>query len=304
MTRTFSLLPLALLTFCVCAGAHAQTKKSAAMAMAIPSKAASARAAMPPALISEPVLVKVNGQPIPVSRFNVALQIAQAQGAADSPELRSTLRAQLVAQELIRQETIKLKLQNDPFVIAAREQATQVAMAQRYLAAAIKPEAVTEEAVRARFEEIVATLGEREFKPRAIAVASEEQARELLQSLRKRESSFDDLARRYSVLPSASKGGAMDWISFKLPAQAGKSQGLPLNLANALGALAPSAMLAEPIAFDGRFYIVRLDDARPTKVPVYDDVKPALRQALETQAMERATAALMSRLINSARIEQ
>ncbi len=249
------------------------------------------------------VFVRVNGHAISRLQFDTALRIAMAQGAADSPELRSTLRAQMIAQELMRQEALKLNLQNDPAVIAAREQAGMLAMMQRYVSTTARPTVVTEEAVHKRYEEVVASLGEQEYKSRAIAVDSEATAQEALARLRKQEGSFDEIARKYSVLPSASAGGQMDWVSFKQPLKEGHTQGIPLPMANALVALKPGSVLAEPIAYDGKFYIVGLDQVRPTQVPKYDDVKDALRKALESQAAEKATAALISRLINSARIE-
>jgi len=223
-------------------------------------------------------------------------------GIQDSPELREALRAQLVSQEVLRQAALKLKLQNHPLVVEARKQAETEAMAQIYLRQEVKPEPVSEAEVRARYEAIVSTLGDKEYKLRLIALTDKESATQILERIRKGES-FDALARKHSVLPSAALGGAMEWVSFKLPAEQGKTQGVPVPLANLAATLPVGALPAEPLAADGRFYLVRVDEVRPTKVPDYATVKPQLRQLLEGQALEKATARLMGRLIGAARIE-
>jgi parvulin-like peptidyl-prolyl isomerase len=244
-------------------------------------------------------VARVNGVPISAATFAAALQVALAQGATDSPEVRAVVRQRLIAMEVLRQEAAKHKLQTDPSVLEARD----LAMVQRYLRDALKPAPVPEAAVRSRYDAIVAGLGSREYKLSLIAVADEATARNLIASLRKNEAGFEDLARKHSLLPSRAAGGALDWVSFPLPPQEGKTQGLPLPVANVAAALAPGALAAEPIAAEGRFHLVRLDASRPTRIPEYDDVKAALRRALEAQELERATAALMGRLIGAARIE-
>jgi len=258
-------------------------------------------ASQPPA--SQPSIARVNGTPIPYARFEMALKLAVAQGGSDTPELRNMIKGQLVAQELLRQEALKKKLQNDPLVVAARDEAGNRAMIERYVATAVKPQAVTDVDIRARYDAILASLGEREYKPSLIAVATENEARDILGRLKRNEGNFADLARTHSKLVSRNAGGAMDWLSFPLPAAQGRTAGLPLGVAQALAALTPGAISAEPIAADGAFWIVRLEESRATQIPDYAAVQPALRRALETQALEQASAALMQRLVANARIE-
>lgn len=271
----------------------------AVLAILLPVLAGEAAAAKGPAAKETPAAARVNGVPIPMVRFDEALHLAIAQGKADTPELRAAIRNQLVAREVFRQEAVKRGWQNDPQVLEARDSA----MIQRYLKDAVRPEPVAESAVRARYESIVAGLGEREFHFRLIAVADETKARELLAVLKAGQADFAALARQHSLLPSRDKGGEMDWISFKTPAEEGHTQGLPLPLANAVASLPAGALSAEPISWQGRWYLARMDEVRPTRIPAYDEVKAALRRALEAQALEKATAELVARLIANAKIQ-
>lgn len=246
-----------------------------------------------------PAAARVNGAAIPLARLDEAVRLAVAQGNADTPELRAALRSQLVAREVFRQEAVKRGWQNDPQVLEARD----AAMIQRYLKDAVRPEAVPESAVRARYDAIVAGLGEREFRFRLIALGDEKRARELLASLKEGKADFAESARRESLLPSREKAGEMDWVSFKTPAVEGRTQGLPLPLANMIAALPAGALGAEPVSWQGRWYLVRLDESRPTRIPAYEEVGANLRRALEAQALEKATAELVARLIANAKIQ-
>lgn len=251
--------------------------------------------------------VRINGIGIPVSSFESALQVAESRGAADTPELRTYVRAQVIAQEVLCQEAAKKKLQNDPAVVAARDAAAKAAetqaMIQRYLALTLKPSPVTDADVRARYDAIRASLGDTEYKASVIAVGSEAEARDLLAKLQQGNVDFADLARQYSTLPSRANGGALDWISFPVPVVEGNTQHLPIAIARALSALKPQTVSADPIAVDGRYYLLRLDESRATHIPAYAEAAPGLRHALEAQAMQRASAELMQQLLKNAKVE-
>jgi peptidyl-prolyl cis-trans isomerase C len=249
--------------------------------------------------LSGSVVAKVNGVAIPQARFDEALAAVRARGTPDSPELRANIKNQLIAREVFRQEAVKRKLQNDPLVLDARDSA----MIQRFLLLNVRPVPVADEAVRARFDAIVTTLGPTEYHARIIAVANDAKAKDVIDTLKAGRADFATLARQTSQLPNAQRGGELDWTSFPQPPVEGRTQGLPLPIAQALTALKPGAVSA-PIAYQGGVYLVQLDESRPTKVPNYDDVKATLRQALEAQALERATAEFVTRLIGAAKIEQ
>jgi parvulin-like peptidyl-prolyl isomerase len=246
-----------------------------------------------------PAIATVNGKPIAQAQFDRALQQAKAGGAADSEALRAAIKNQLIARELFRQQAEIQKLQNDPQVLEARDNA----MIQLYLKREIKPAPVSEAQVRARFDAIVATLGEQEYKPRVIEVADAALAGQLAAQLAADPGRFPELARQHSSSPSAQRGGELDWVSFKTPVEAGKTQGLPLPVAEAIAGLRAGQVMAEPVVFNGRYYLIKLDEVRPTQVPDYAKASVPLREMLERRALEQATAELVTRLIKNAKIE-
>jgi parvulin-like peptidyl-prolyl isomerase len=251
---------------------------------------------------ADAVVARVNGMPISEVAFLRALAQATAAGAADSPELRALVRSQLIARELFLQQARKQKVDDDIKVKEAAIEARDNATVQIFLQRAVKPKAVSEDDVRKQYEIIKAGLGDLEYKPRIMLVQDEATARGVIAQLRSG-GSFDALARLYSSAPSAARGGALDWVSFKAPPTAGKTQGIPLAVAQAMTKLKKGMLGADPIEADARWYVVQMDDVRATVVPDYESVKPMLRRMLEARDIQRAAESLVKDLLAKAKVE-
>ncbi|MBU9562487.1 peptidyl-prolyl cis-trans isomerase [Burkholderia multivorans] len=245
-------------------------------------------------------VASVNGVPITQAQIDEAVRVAKA---PDTPALRTALKNQLIARELFRQAALKQHYDTKPQVVAAVEQAKTLAMTQAYLSDQVKPVPVTDADVKARYDAIVATLGENEYKPSVIAVNDADTAKQIIARLKKGED-FAKLAQQFSKGPAAAQGGALNWISFKTPIEAGHTQNWPQPLAEALVKLPQGGLTREPVQVGDAYWIVRADDKRPTQVPTFDQAKDTLRQQLEQVAMEKATAQVVADLIRGARIQQ
>jgi parvulin-like peptidyl-prolyl isomerase len=245
----------------------------------------------------------VNGVPVKQKALEQAVQHAISQGNADSPQLREAIKNQLIARELFVQEAVKQSLDRDPEVLEIAEEAKRTAMVQRYLRATIKPNAVTEDMAKVHYEKTKASLGQREFKVRVMQLPNEVRAKELLAQIGKGED-FAELARQWSLAPSATRGGEVpDWVTFKSPPQEGQTMGVPLPIAQALEKL-QKGKVSDPISFGGRWWLVKLEDSRPTRVPSYEESRQTIYKFLSTQELERATSELIARLLKAANISQ
>jgi parvulin-like peptidyl-prolyl isomerase len=248
-------------------------------------------------------IATVNGVPIPQKALDQAVQRAVSQGNADSPQLREAVKQQLLARELLVQEATKQNFDKDPEVLAIVDEARRTAMVQRYLRATIKPSPVTEEQVRAQYEQARTNAGPREFKLRVMQLPSEIRAKEILAQINKGKD-FAALARQWSVDPSSTRGGEQpDWVTFRSPPQEGQTNNVPLAFAQALDKL-PKGKVSEPIALGGTWWLIRLDDVRPTRIPSYDEARPEIYNLLSMQELQRATGELVSRLLKGAKIVQ
>ena len=246
------------------------------------------------------VVARVNGAPITQAQLDAALR---AVNTPVTPQIRDAVKNQLIARELFRQAAEKGHYDTRPNVRLAMEQAKVLSMTQDYLRDAIKPGPVSEADVRAKFDAIVATLGEFEYKPSAIVVKDADTAQKLLEQIKKG-GDFAQLARQNSQGPTAAQGGVLNWVSFKLPLQEGRTQNWPLPLAAALVQLPEGAVSAAPVQVGETFWLLRVEAKRPTQIPQYEQIKDALRKQLETIEVQKATQQVVVDLMKSARIQQ
>ncbi|MEN2469298.1 peptidyl-prolyl cis-trans isomerase [Burkholderia sp. GS2Y] len=242
----------------------------------------------------------VNGAPITQADVDAMLR---ASGQPDSPQIRDTIKQQLITRVLIQQAAEKANYADKPEVKAAMQQAKASAEVQLYVRDNLKPEPVTDAQVKARYDELVAALGKNEYKPRLIVVKDPATAATVLSEL-KSGKSFDGLARQYSMAPSRDTGGELPWVSFNTPAAEGKTAGLPLPIAQALEKLTVGAATKDSIPVDGVRAIVKLDAKRPTQVPGFETAKPGLQQQLQAIAVEKASAQMIGNLLKDAKITQ
>jgi peptidyl-prolyl cis-trans isomerase C len=265
---------------------------------------ASAPGASPPA----GTLAVVNGVSIPETQLDEAVRVAVQVGhQTDTPQLRQVLKQQLIVRELFRQNAQKAGYGAKPEVQQAMEQAKTNAETQLYLKDNVHPEAVTDAQVKARYDEIIGSLGKEEYKPRLIVVPDAATATIVLTHLKSGQA-FDALARQYSTAPGAAAGGALPWVSFRTPAEEGKTQGLPLAVAQAIEQLPVGAVTPQPVALgkdgEGSFAVVKLDTKRSTQIPSFDQAKETIRQQLQALALEKAIARFTTGVVKSASIQQ
>jgi parvulin-like peptidyl-prolyl isomerase len=247
------------------------------------------------------VVAIVNGTQITQAQLDRAL--AQT-GVTANPNVAQALKQQLIARELFRQQAAKNpSYEKLPTVKQAVQEAHDAAITQAWLKDNIKPAPVSDEQVKARYDAIVSSLGDKEYKARVIQVGDDVTATQVITQL-KQGTDFAKLAQQYSTAPNKARGGELDWVSFKVPVEEGKSQNLPLPLAREIVVLQPGAISANPVEVGNQRYIVKVDAVRPTQVPAFDSVKPAIKQALETAELERATVQLVGGLLKTAKVVQ
>jgi parvulin-like peptidyl-prolyl isomerase len=251
---------------------------------------------------AKPVAV-VNGVRIEQQAFDQLLQQAIKQGSPDSAQLRGRVRDQLIARELFLQQATSRNLDTDPQVQAAVEEAKKNAMIARYLKDAIRPRQISEDELHEQYEKAKARLGPKEYKLRVIQLATEDKAKQIRARLLKKDAAFADLAKQESLSPSAQNGGELEWMSFKSPAQEGETGRLPLTIAQTVEKLAPGK-ISEPIGVKDMWWLVKLDEVRPTRVPTFEEARPQLVNALNSRELERATNELVQKLFKESTITQ
>ena len=251
--------------------------------------------ALPQTKLDAGVTASVTGQAIPQTLLDQVLHLSVAKGAQNSAELRRTILDETISHEVLAQEARRLKLDKAPAAQADLELMRQNYLAELAMNDYLVKNPVTEEAVRAEYDRQVKAIADqgdvKQYQPSVMVLASESEAKALLQQLRSGQA-FEQLAREKSVdTPTRSNGGSMGWV---LPGQIAPA------IANVMVNLGKGALVNAPIQTAAGWVILRLDDVRPFIAPSFEDSKNQLRQMLAQQKVTE----LLRKLREAAKIVQ
>jgi peptidyl-prolyl cis-trans isomerase C len=219
----------------------------------------------------------VNGKPIPQSRFDTIMNSQAAQGQPDTPQLRDAIRERLIRIELLGQEAEKKGVDKKPEVAAQIAMTRQDVLIGAYLQDYVKAHPVTDDMIKAEYETLRKTLGEKEYKARHILVDNEDEAKAIIVKL-KAGAKFEDLAKDSKDPGSKERGGDLGWsnkASYVKP------------FSDAMSALEKGKFTETPVKSDYGYHIIQLEDVRDMKAPALDEIKPQLTQRLQQQMIEK-----------------
>ncbi|NBV75754.1 MAG: hypothetical protein EBR59_07315 [Methylococcaceae bacterium] len=241
------------------------------------------------------VAATVNGVEISDTAFYQLLKAQNAANRADTYELRTSIKDELINREVLAQEAVKQGLDKTPQGKVALEQARNLALVELLFNHANTAEPVTDKEVQDEYNRQAQILGSGEglvqYRLSIIALNNAAEAEKVLARLKKGES-FEALAKAHSIDPTKEQGGDVGWV---LPSQIS-----PL-VANVMVNLAKGALPVAPIKMaDNLFQIIRYEDKRPYKVPSFEESKILVRNGL-IQAKRQA---LIQKLRTSATINQ
>ncbi len=240
---------------------------------------------------STAAVAKVNGVVIPQARLEFMVKAAVAQGQPDSPEMRNTLRENLIAEEVIVQEALKKGLDRNSDVITQTELARQAILVRAYQADYIKNNTVSDDVLRREYETVKAQMGDKEYKARHILVETEAEAKDIIASLKKKGASFEKLAKDKSIdVGSKNNGGELGWSA---------AAAYVKPFADALQNLKKGNTTDKPVQTSFGWHIIRLEDIRPTVTPPFEEVKMNMQQ----RVLQRNFAAVVQDLRSKAKVE-
>ena len=122
----------------------------------------------------------------------------------------------------------------------------------------------------------MAANGGKEYRARHILVEKEDEAKALIEQIKKG-AKFEDLAKKSSKDPgSGANGGDLDW--------AGASSYVA-EFSNAMVKLDKGQMADAPVKSQFGWHIIRVDDVREAQLPKLEEVKPQIAQQLQQQKM-------------------
>jgi peptidyl-prolyl cis-trans isomerase C len=231
---------------------------------------------------ADPVVAKVNGQPIHASDLKAAAETLPAQARAmPQQQLYPMLLDQLVDEQALVVEAKKTGLDKDPEVQRTVRMAEDRALASALLGKTVRP-LVTEAAVKAKYDqEFAGKPGETEVHARHILVNDEATAKKIIAELKKG-GDFAALSKQYSKDPSASAQGG-DLGFFK------KSDMVP-EFADAAFALKDNEISPVPVKSQFGWHVIQTLEHRTSQPPSFDQERDELRQQMVQAAVQKQVA--------------
>jgi peptidyl-prolyl cis-trans isomerase C len=240
-----------------------------------------AAAATPAPAPADPVVAKVNGQPIYLSDLQAA-----AQGLPDNlrglpPQmLFPMILDQLIDGRALVIEARKDGLDKDPTVARQMAMAEDRALQSAMLSKVVGP-TVTDEAVKARFDkENAGKPGEEEVRASHILVANEADAKKIIAEL-DGGADFATLAKQNSTDPGGKTGGDLGFF---------KKDDMVPEFAAAAFALKPGEITQTPVHTQFGWHVIKLEERRTAPPPTFEQSRDDLRQKMIQEGVQKAVA--------------
>jgi peptidyl-prolyl cis-trans isomerase C len=231
-------------------------------------------------------IAKVNGVAVTRARQDLLMQQQGARGMPDNEQTRALVRDELINREVLYQEAQRTGVGKKPEVQAQLDMARQEVLVSSYVREWVRTHPVTDADVQKEYDRAKSQTGDKEYRARHILVETEEQAKSLIDELKKG-GKFDDLATKNSKDPgSAQRGGDLDW---NVPATYDK------QFADALVKLEKGKYTDAPVHTRFGYHIIMLEDVRPVKFPALNEVRQRISQQVTQTRIEELVKSLRAK---------
>ncbi len=240
------------------------------------------------------VVATVNGDPITKSELERYLQLRRTK--QPSPEAAEAERKaavdEMVNHTVLVQSALRDKLDEDPDVAFQlewqRENVLATAAWRKYLA----EHPITDEELEARYEAEMKQTHGNEYRVRHIQVGTEDEAKALINQLR-RGANFAQLAAQKSMdVGSGRRGGDLGWIN------QGHMVSAP-EFFEAVTRLKKGRVSTSPVKTGFGWHVIRVDNVRKWEAPPFAKIKAGMHAQLQQERMQ----AMITELRKQAEVE-
>jgi peptidyl-prolyl cis-trans isomerase C len=251
---------------------------------------ASALLAGSPARADDKVLAKVNG--VEIKESDVALaeeELAPSLQQMDPAAKRDNVLSFLIDLQIVAKAAEDKKIENtDDF--KKRLGFTRKRLMMDSLLAAEGKAATTEDAMKKVYEEASKQItGEVEVRARHILVESEDEAKAVVEELKKG-ADFAELAKKKSKDPGASDGGDLGFFT--------KDQMVPEF--SAVAFVIEPGKISDPVKSQFGWHVIKVEEKRNRQAPPFEQVKGQI----ETYVTRKAQADYVGKLREAAKVER
>ncbi len=227
---------------------------------------------------ADTVVASVNGAEITLGQMIIAFSQLPPQYQQLPPDVLF----QGVMDQLIRQQLLAETVTEVPARVEMALANQRRSLLAGEVVQSLVDGAVSEEALQAAYDAMFSAEPQQEYNAAHILVETEEEARAILDRIAAGED-FGDLARELSQDPgSGAQGGDLGWFTRGM---------MVAPFEAAVVALEPGA-LSEPVETQFGWHVIRLIEVRDQVPPPLEQVRGALEEQVQTQAVEARLAEL------------
>ncbi|MBR0661641.1 peptidylprolyl isomerase [Neoroseomonas oryzicola] len=250
-----------------------------------------AQAPAPATPPGDPVVARVDGEPILLSDLAAAAQDLPEELRGAPPQmLYPLILDQMIAGRAVTAAARRARLDQEPEVRARIRRAEEQELQQAWLSREIASR-VTDAAIRARYDRDIANRpAEEEVRARHILVPTESEARAALAEIRGG-ADFTAVAQRRSSGPGAREGGDLGFFR--------RGDMVP-EFAEAAFALQPGQVSENPVRSPFGWHVIKVEERRQAAAPRFEEVAQAIRQ----QLLEAEVQAAVERARGAAQVER
>ena len=250
-----------------------------------------AQAPAPATPPGDPVVARVDGEPILLSDLAAAAQDLPEELRGAPPQmLYPLILDQMIAGRAVTAAARRARLDQEPEVRARIRRAEEQELQQAWLSREIASR-VTDAAIRARYDRDIANRpAEEEVRARHILVPTESEARAALAEVRGG-ADFTAVAQRRSSGPGAREGGDLGFFR--------RGDMVP-EFAEAAFALQPGQVSENPVRSPFGWHVIKVEERRQAAAPRFEEVAQAIRQ----QLLEAEVQAAVERARGAAQVER
>ena len=236
------------------------------------------------------VLAKVNGVPITNDMFRAYVRsLAGGQEPQLDAQKHMLVLNRLIDMEVLAQAAEKTDLANKPEVVADLKIQKTGLMANQMVQKYLADHPVTDDQIKAEYDQRTKSMPGIEYRARHILVASEKQAKDIINQLN-HGANFATLAKKYSTDGSKSQGGELGWFS--------PDQMVPA-FSQAVAQLKKGEYTKQPVHSQFGWHVIQLEDTRSMPPPSLASVQEQIKNSLEGKQVE----AYVEQLRNGAKVD-
>lgn len=239
------------------------------------------------------VLATVNGNPVTADMLNAFIrERTGGQEPQLTDEQRKNVLNTVIDMEVLAQEAQKSGLADKPDTAAELRIGRDGLLAQKLMRGYFEAHPLTDDQIKAAYQEQVKGMDTRQYKARHILVDNQAQAADIIRQLGKG-AKFAVLAKKYSLdHGSAENGGELgDWFS---------AQSMVPEFSAALTTLKKGEITQQPIHTQYGWHVIQLEDMRDQPAP---DLDPQMRERLSNELQGKVAQAYINQLRGGAKID-